>query len=60
MIRQRSQGRSVKEIDGWAMPLLSVGPFLFQAVASGKLKVENLYYQGKLKSVYELNELMRS
>ena len=29
-------------------------------IRTGKLKVESLYYQGKLKSVKELKELMRS
>jgi SPP1 gp7 family putative phage head morphogenesis protein len=38
----------------------ALGPTRFNLVESGKLKVESLYYGGKLKSVNELKELMRS
>jgi SPP1 gp7 family putative phage head morphogenesis protein len=38
----------------------ALGPTRFSLVESGKLKVEGLYYQGKLKSVKDLKELMRS
>jgi SPP1 gp7 family putative phage head morphogenesis protein len=38
----------------------ALGPTRFSLVESGKLKVESLYYGGKLKSVKELKELMRS
>ncbi|MBM4300783.1 MAG: hypothetical protein FJ121_04520 [Deltaproteobacteria bacterium] len=36
----------------------ALGPTRFNLVESGKLKVESLYYQGKLKSVKDLKELM--
>jgi SPP1 gp7 family putative phage head morphogenesis protein len=37
----------------------ALGPTRFKLVESGKLKVESLYYRGKLKSVKELKELMQ-
>jgi SPP1 gp7 family putative phage head morphogenesis protein len=35
----------------------ALGPTRFNLVASGKLKMESLYYQGKLRTIKELKEL---
>ncbi|MFX0090789.1 MAG: minor capsid protein [Candidatus Hodarchaeota archaeon] len=37
----------------------ALGPTRFKLVASGKLKLESLYYQGKLRSIKQLKELMK-
>jgi hypothetical protein len=36
-----------------------LGPTRFKLVASGNLKMESLYYHGKLRSIKELKELMK-
>lgn len=37
----------------------ALGPTRFKLVKSGELKVESLYYQGKLRTIEELKELMQ-
>lgn len=37
----------------------ALGPMRFRHVSEGKLKVVNLYYQGKLRTISELKELMQ-
>jgi len=36
-----------------------LGPTRFRFVSSGNLKMESLYYQGKLRTIKELQELMK-
>ncbi len=37
----------------------ALGPTRFKLVKSGQLKIESLYYQGKLRTIEELKELMK-
>ena len=37
----------------------ALGPTRFNLVATGKLKMESLYYQGRLRTIKELKELMQ-